>query len=216
MIRPLLLASVVGASLASLTTGCSYFEEYSFDVLRGRTSRETPVVPIRNMYDQDRYENQGESRFFEDHRMMRPHVQGTVAREMEVDPVVATGRLADDSGWALSVPEPVVARFADPGAFVRRGQERYNIYCTPCHSESGDGNGIVAKRGMPMPPSYHQDRLRHMPDGQLFATITNGIRNMPGYYAQTTPDDRWAIVAYVRALQLSQAPSTQPTPEMPQ
>lgn len=172
---------------------------------RGGPTQEAPVVPIRNMYSQDRYEDQGRSTFFPDHRMMRPHVEGSVAREMEIDPVISTGRMEDDSAYVMEVPQAVVARKGGMESLIHRGQERYNIYCTPCHGGTGDGRGMVVSRGMMAPPSYHQDRIRHMPDGQLYATITNGIRNMPGYYAQIPVDDRWAIVSYVRALQVSQA-----------
>lgn len=172
---------------------------------RGGPSEDAPIVPIRNMYQQDRYDGQGRSEFFPDHRMMRPAVEGTVAREMESDTSIASGRLPDDSGYLMEVPAIVTARKGGAEALLHRGQERYNIYCTPCHSSTGDGRGIIISRGMLAPPTYHQDRIRHMPDGQLFATITNGIRNMPGYYAQIPVDDRWAIVSYVRALQVSQA-----------
>ncbi len=180
---------------------------------RGGPSEETPVVPIRNMYDQDRYEDQGRSPFFADHRMMRPHVDGTIAREMENDPVVASGRLEDDSAYVLEVPQIVVSRKGGMDALLHRGQDRYNIYCTPCHGSTGDGQSMVVALGMLAPPTYHQDLIRHMPDGQLFATITNGIRNMPGYYAQIPIDDRWAIVSYVRALQVSQAAVPQEAPQ---
>jgi mono/diheme cytochrome c family protein len=172
---------------------------------RGLPSENEPIVPIRNMYDQPRYENQGRSRFFADGRMMRPKVEGTVAREQEVDPVIEHGREPATGQWVLTIPDEVARRYGGAEAMTRRGHERYDIYCAPCHGGAGDGNGIIVARGMLRPPTYHQDRIRHMPDGQLYATITNGIRSMPGYYAQIPTDDRWAIVAYVRALQISQA-----------
>lgn len=172
---------------------------------RGTPTTDTPVVPIRNMYNQDRYDDQGRSSFFPDHRMMRPQVQGTVAREMEIDPAIASGRLPDDSAYALEIPQAVVARKGGMEALIHRGQDRFNIYCSPCHGGLGDGRGMVVSRGMMMPPTYHQDRIRHMPDGQMFTTITNGVRNMPAFYAQIPVDDRWAIVSYVRVLQISQA-----------
>ena len=192
------------ALAASVLGGCAPLENL-WSGVQGTTSYDPPIVPIRNMYDQDRYDDQGESGFFPDHRMMRQPVVGTVAREMEVDHTLTTGRTADDAGWIPAIPEQVIARNNGLEAFATRGEERFNIYCAPCHDRAGTGNGMIVKHGLVAPPSYHQDRIRHMPDGQLFATITNGIRNMPGYYAQIPVDDRWAIVAYVRALQLSQS-----------
>ena len=89
---------------------------------------------------------------------------------------------------------------------IERGQDRYSIYCRPCHDDTGSGQGAVVTRAawQPPPPSFHQERLRQMPDGQLFATISHGVRNMPSYGASIPVNDRWAIVSYVRALQLSQ------------
>jgi len=91
---------------------------------------------------------------------------------------------------------------------VARGRDRYDVFCTPCHGYAGDGDGMVPTRvgGAIRPPTLHDDRLRHVPDGQLFATITHGIRNMPMYAHSIPAEDRWAIVSYVRALQLSQQP----------
>jgi mono/diheme cytochrome c family protein len=86
---------------------------------------------------------------------------------------------------------------------VERGENRYKIFCSPCHGLQGDGNGMVAMRGMKHPPSYHQDRLRQVPNGYIYDVITNGFGAMLGYSAQVAPRDRWAIIAYVRALQLS-------------
>ncbi len=172
---------------------------------RGQTSEDPPIVPIRNMYDQPKYQIQGEGAFYKDGRSMRPVPANVVARDQEVDPRIAHGRLEDNSGYVLLIPQESIDRFGGMDKMLARGQERYGIYCTPCHGLTGAGDGIVVKRGMQVPPTYHQDRIRHMPDGQLYATIENGIRNMPAYAAQTTPQDRWAIVAYVRALQVSQA-----------
>lgn len=180
---------------------------------RGQTSTEPQIVPIRNMFDQPRYDSQERSRFFQDGRAMRPPVEGAMAQEMEVDIEVATGRSADDSAWVLEVPSTVVERNGSMELFVRRGQGRYDIYCGPCHGASGDGHGMVRERidakpelnaGALAPPTLHSPALRIMPDGQLYATITNGIRNMPAYGHNVPLDDRWAIVTYVRALQLSQ------------
>jgi len=93
---------------------------------------------------------------------------------------------------------------ADGGFVTRRGRERFDIYCAPCHSRLGDGNGMVPQRGYRHPPSYHQERLRKAPLGYFFDVMTNGFGAMPDYAMQITPEDRWKIVAYIRALQLSQ------------
>jgi len=176
---------------------------------RGETSADTPMVPIRNMYVQPRYDMQSESPFFEDGRTMRPAVEGTVAREDEIDQGIARGRLDDESGYVLTIPPAVLERHGGWDALAKRGRGRYDIYCAPCHGLTGDGKGMIVKRGLLPPPSYHTDRLRHIPDGQLYATIENGKGNMPPYGPMVPIDDRWAIVAYVRALQLSQASLTQ-------
>src|SRR5207244_12366314 len=131
------------------------------------------------------------SDFFTDGRSERPILENTVPH----------GALADD---ALTIPKDSNA-FPLPvnQALLERGEERYKIFCTPCHGLQGDGNGMVAVRGMKPPPSYHQDRLRQAPNGYFYDNITNGFGQMLGYSAQIPPRDRWAIVAYIRALQLS-------------
>jgi len=131
------------------------------------------------------------SDFFTDGRSARPLVENTVPR----------GALALE---ALTVPK-------DSNAFplpltmelLDRGENRYKMFCSPCHGLQGDGNGMIAMRGMKHPPSYHQDRLRQVPNGYIYDVITNGFGAMFGYSAQVAPGDRWAIVAYLRALQLS-------------
>jgi mono/diheme cytochrome c family protein len=183
----------------------------------GETSEEPPIVPIRNMYDQPRYDPQERSSFFEDHRTMRPPVPGTIAVEMDSSLSHHSGRTEDDSAWLLTIPPEIIERRGGMASFITHGQERYGIYCAPCHGLSGDGQGPVAARivtlaegadpgsGVLQPPTFHTDALRQIPDGQLYATITNGIRNMPAYRQSVPQDDRWSIVAYVRALQISQA-----------
>ncbi len=188
---------------------------------RGQTSRDEPLGGIRNMWDQPRYDTQEESSFFSDHRTMRPLVDGVVGSEEEVDPKIAQGRLDDESGYVLTIPETVVTRAGGMQALVERGKARYGIYCTPCHDGTGNGEGLVKRRAVAggaaafVPPTFHQDRIRHMPDGQLFATISNGKGNMPPYAMQVKVDDRWAIVSYVRALEIAQpkmaAPAAAPT-----
>lgn len=173
---------------------------------RGQTSESPPIMPLRNMFDQDRYDPQAQSKLFADGRTMRMPVKGTVPRERVLDPEIGQGRLPDDSGYALQIPAQVIEQAGGMQPLIERGHQRYDIYCTPCHDGTGAGQGIVIERGKfaPAPPSFHQDRIRQMPDGQLFATISNGVRMMPGYGAQIPVQDRWAVVSYVRALQLSQ------------
>jgi len=141
---------------------------------------------------------------------MRPPVEGTISREEDIDPGIARGRLEDETGYVLTIPEAVVERAGGMDRLITRGKDRYNIYCQPCHGLSGDGKGMVVRHGMLPPPTYHQDRLRHAPDGQIYATIENGKGNMPAYGAQVPVMDRWAIVSYLRALQISQASVPQP------
>jgi len=131
------------------------------------------------------------SDFFTDGRSERPLVENTVAH----------GAIANDE---LFVPKESNA-FPMPvnRELLERGQERYKIFCTPCHGLRGDGNGMVAMRGMKHPPSFHQDRLRQATNGYIYDVVTNGFGAMYGYSAQISPRDRWAIIAYLRALQLS-------------
>ena len=131
------------------------------------------------------------SEFFGDGRSERPLVENAVAH----------GAIADDE---LFVPKdsnnfPLTVDLK----LLGRGEERYNIFCSPCHGLQGDGNGMVAMRGMKRPPSYHQERLRQVPNGYVYDVITNGFGQMLGYSAQIPLRDRWAIIAYIRALQLS-------------
>lgn len=214
MRNALSLVSVLAAAVAVASlAGC-----------REQSSEDPPVLLERNMYDQERYNPESYSQFFEDHRTMRTPVEGTVARDRyEDDPEVATGLLPDKSGYVLAIPQTYVQRSGGMEKVLARGQERFNIYCAPCHGRTGDGKGMVVckrdtpadpcqSRGFAPLPNYEDPRLRQMPDGQIFATITHGVRTMPAYGPQVPVSDRWAIVAYVRALQLSQmAQATPPT-----
>ncbi len=188
-------------AIAIAITGC-----------RGQTSKDEPVVGIRNMYDQEKFDVQEENGFFADKRTMRPTPEGVVERSAELDVAIADGRTDDGSAYVLTIPAQEIERHKGMEKMLARGQERYNIYCAPCHDQSGAGNGMVKQRAQAggaaafAPPTFHQDRIRHIPDGQLYATISNGKSNMPPYRASVSIDDRWAIVAYVRALQVSQAP----------
>lgn len=141
------------------------------------------------------------STFFEDGRSERAPVENTVARGSIANDELLLSR--DSNAFPLPLTPELMAR----------GQERYNIFCTPCHGLQGDGNGMIVMRGMKHPPPYHQDRLRQVPNGYLFDVITNGFGGMLGYSAQIPPADRWAIVAYLRALQLSRHA---PVSELPQ
>jgi mono/diheme cytochrome c family protein len=153
----------------------------------------------QDMHDQPRMKTYAMSDFYADLRSERPPVEGTVARgQLHEDAYFYTGKTGDNPGDYMPSQVPVTAEN------LARGRERFNIYCAPCHSRLGDGNGMVPQRGYKHPPTYHQDRLRKAPLGYFFDVMTNGFGAMPDYAAQIPPDDRWRIVAYIRALQLSQ------------
>ena len=195
-------ALTVGATLICVLAGC-----------RGQTSAEPPIVPFRGMHEMPRYDAQERARFFADGRAMRQQVEGTLSREMEPNLEVDSG-LDEEGNYLLGVPSDVVAHVGGVGPLLERGQQRYNIYCAPCHSETGDGQGMVSQRaasvGLSFPAAnLHDAQFLHMPDGRLFLTISNGVRTMPAYRAQIPVNDRWAITAYVRALQVSQADPSQ-------
>jgi mono/diheme cytochrome c family protein len=192
---------------------------------RGQTSEDPPILLERNMYDTERYNPESYSTFFADHRTMRSPVEGTVAREAALeDSEVATGLLPDESNYVQTIPQGLVTHMGGMEKVLARGEERFGIYCAPCHGLTGDGKGMVVckrdkvtdaceSRGFPPLPSYEDPRIREMPDGQLFATITHGVRTMPAYGPQVPIQDRWAIVAYVRALEISQVTANVPPPE---
>jgi hypothetical protein len=151
----------------------------------------------QKMADQPRYDPLEPSAFFEDGLSARELVPGTVAR----------GRLQDDAhlheGLANGVPAKTFP-FPVTLDLLRRGRERFDIYCSPCHSRTGNGDGMIVRRGFSRPPSFHTQRLRDLPPGHFFRVITRGFGAMPDYRYQVEPHDRWAIIAYIRALQLSQ------------
>jgi hypothetical protein len=152
----------------------------------------------QDMQDQPRYKPLARSDFFADQRASRTPVDGTIARgQLKDDTYLYTGKIGNNPGEAF--PFPVTKQV------LERGQERYDIFCAPCHSKVGDGNGMIPSRGFARkPPSYHIQRLRTAPAGYFFDVATNGFGIMQGYAAQIPVSDRWAIVAYIRALQLSQ------------
>lgn len=160
----------------------------------------TILVGCRNdMHDQPRFKPLAQSDFYADLRSSRAPVEGTVARgDLREDSYFYTGKIGANPGDYMPAEVPVNEET------LERGRERFNIYCAPCHSRVGDGNGMLPQRGYRHPPSYHQDRLRKAPLGYFFDVITNGFGAMPDYASQIPPDDRWKIVAYIRALQLSQ------------
>ena len=171
---------------------------------RATTSSKPRIHIIQDMDNQPRYDAQSRNPLFSDRRAMRPPVRGTVARgALAADQSMATGRVGED--WVEVIPVELTA------GVLQRGRERYEIFCSPCHGLAGFGDGMVAKRADELmegtwtpPTSFHTDLLRQRPAGHIFNTISNGIRNMPAYGPQIPVADRWAIVAYVRALQRSQ------------
>ena len=151
----------------------------------------------QDMHDQPKYIPLRASDFFGDGRSARPLIEGTVARgHLNDDYALINGRGADGK-FVNEFPFPVTRAVMD------RGRQRFNIYCAPCHDQLGNGNGKIVRRGYRHPPSYHIERLREVPNGYIFDVITSGFGAMPDYAAQIQPADRWAIVAYVRALQLA-------------
>jgi mono/diheme cytochrome c family protein len=160
----------------------------------------------QDMQDQPKFIPLRPSSFFVDGRSERPLIDGTVARgHLNDDTALYTGKGAD--GKALDT-----FPFAITKEVVERGQARFNVYCAPCHDRTGSGDGMIVKRGYHKPPSYHIDRLRQVPNGYIYDVITSGFGAMPDYAAQIPPRDRWAIVAYVRALQMSQNASIDDVP----
>jgi hypothetical protein len=151
----------------------------------------------QDMHDQPKYKVNGWSDFFPDHRNNRPLVANTVARgRLYEDDLLYRGRV--DGKLSDVYPMPITA------AVLERGRQRYAIFCQPCHSPEGDGNGIAVQRGMKRPPSYHIERLQKSAPGYIYDVITNGFGSMYDYKERIDVQDRWAIVAYVQTLQSSQ------------
>jgi mono/diheme cytochrome c family protein len=151
----------------------------------------------QDMAQQPRVKPLAASDFFADGRGARPPVAGTVARgQLREDEHLYTGKVGGQ--LATTFPFPVTR------AVLERGRERYNIFCTPCHGALGDSTGMIVRRGLKPPPSFHIERLQQSPPGHFFDVMTNGLGAMQDYAAQVSVEDRWAIAAYIRALQLSQ------------
>ncbi len=182
----------------------------------GRTFRAALLVLVgaslgvigcrQDMHDQPKYKPFSASAFFADGRGSRPLVDGTVARgHLNEDTLFYTGKVGND--FAADFP------FAVTAEVVQRGQQRFNVFCSPCHDRTGSGGGMVVQRGYRHPPSFHIDRLRQQRVGYFVDVMTNGFGTMPNYAQQVPPADRWAIAAYIRALQLSQHASVTDVPE---
>lgn len=197
MKRRFTMQLLIVLALVAAVTGC----------LQERPSEKPPIHLNPNMDTQPKYKAQRESKFFEDHSAMRMPVAGTVAAgSLKEDTRYYAGKEANGALVRKS-PVPVTAEL------LQRGRERFNIYCAPCHSQVGDGKGMVVQRGLLPPPSFHEARLVTVEDGHFYDVITNGIRNMPSYKHQVPVADRWAIVAYVRALQRSERASLNDLPQ---
>lgn len=167
---------------------------------RGQISEEEPVHPNMNMDQQDRFEGQEENNFFSDNSSMRQPVEGTISRgNLREDDALYEGQ-NEDSSFIEEIPVDVTK------SFLYRGQEQYNTYCSVCHGKTGGGNGVImeGEYGYTPAPDFHQSRIRDLADGEIYSAIANGIRTMPSYAHQIKVEDRWAIVAYIRALQRSQ------------
>ena len=181
---------------------------------RGMTSEAPPIHPNLNMDYVQRFEAQEPNPFFADGAAMREPVPGTVARgrlKTAENAPFHYGRTADGA-YVADIPVEVTPEL------VVRGQNRYDIYCTPCHGQAGDGRGIVAVGNGGLGygfqvPSYHTETLRARPDGYVYDVIQNGVNTMPSYGHEIPPSDRWAIVAYIRALQRSQEATAADVPE---
>ena len=153
----------------------------------------------RDMFNQPYSKPLKTSTFFQDNHMAsRPLVPNTVARgQLNADPAFFTGKAG--TNLVETFPFPITRMV------LQRGRERFDIYCSPCHGRTGEGNGMIVQRGFPPPPSYHIDRLRQAPVGHFYDVITQGYGVMYSYAQRVEPADRWAIAAYIRALQLSRA-----------
>jgi hypothetical protein len=158
-----------------------------------------------DMHVQPKYKPLDPSTFFDDGRSARPEVPGTVAHgHLRTDELLFTGKVNGEPSEVF--PFPITREV------LERGRERYNIFCSPCHDYTGSGRGMVVQRGFPPPPSYHLERLVKAPVGHFFEVITNGYGAMYSYASRVTPEDRWAIVAYIRALQMSQHATLEDVP----
>jgi mono/diheme cytochrome c family protein len=187
LLRALGVAALIG--LAAAAGGCA----------RGQPRERRPTVIIPDLEFQKKYKAQSENPLFADHRSMRTPPEGTVAvGDARTDDAYYRGRVQGDTTFVTVNPREITPEL------LERGRNRFNIYCSPCHDRTGSAKGIVIGYGFVPPPSFHTDRVRAFADGYIFNVITNGVRNMPSYGKQIPVGDRWAIVAYLRALQRSE------------
>ncbi len=208
MPRPLIYIGLLLVALSLVPIGCLYRARH--DVKSGPR-----IQVVYDMDNQFSYKAQEEDDFFPDGRAMRLPVEGTVARgDLRADDPFFRGRAQGDTIFVTEFPVTV------DEALLARGRERFGIYCAPCHGLSGNGNGMVNIRATALaegtwtpPTDLRGKQVVERPVGHIFNTITNGIRNMPSYKDQIRPADRWAIVAYVRALQLSRNATLEDLPE---
>jgi len=163
---------------------------------RGTLSRKPPLEVFPDMKRQAKLRPQKPYPFFADQTTSRLPVPGTIARGTPYEDIpLNTGRIPGTTNWVETIPRPVTAEL------LARGRERYTVYCSPCHSAAGDGNGIITKYGMLRAGNYHDPRIVRLSDGEIFNTITQGKNQMASYASQVSLDDRWAIIAYIRVLQ---------------
>ncbi|MCC5925116.1 MAG: cytochrome c [Bacteroidetes bacterium] len=168
---------------------------------QGMPSEKPPIHPNPNMDHQEKFLPQALNPFFEDNRADRLPVEGTIARgQLAIDVAYHQG-VYDNGDFVTKIPTAVNREM------LMRGKVRYDIYCQPCHGGTGAGDGIIIGYGYVPPPSFNEERVINMPDGELYSSIYNGVRSMPSYRHQIPVEDRWAIVAYIRALQRSQGAS---------
>jgi len=195
--RYFLLALVLVTVLVVSIAGC-----------RGDKSRRPPIELFADMVRQPKLRPQEPNRFFANRMSSQLPLAGTVARGQPFrDEPMLTGRVPGTTNFIESLPVPVTA------ALLARGQERFQIHCQVCHGAGGDGKGITAKYQMVAMANFHDRRLIAMPDGEIFNTITHGKNLMGAYGPNVVPEDRWAIVAYVRALQRSRLATIDDVPE---
>lgn len=206
MPRPIIYVLLFLVALSLIPVGLMYKSRVS-------KKEDTRLQVVFDMDSQSYQKPQAQSRFFADGKSMRRHPAGTVARgALDEDPAYHRG-VVRDTTFVEDFPLPVTKALLD------RGQERFDIYCAPCHGQSGNGTGMVHQRAVKLaegtwtPPTDLTSRtIVERPVGHIFNTITNGIRSMPAYGPQIDPDDRWAITAYVRALQLSRNATLEDVP----
>lgn len=175
---------------------------------RGCTSERPPLEVFPDMDRQGHYRPQAESPFFADGRADRPLPPNVVARGQLGENVALNQGKTASGAWVQGIPSELTV----DAHFMQRGQNRYQIYCAPCHGALGDGNGITKLYGMGATPTYHDDRLVKMAEGELYNTITHGKNTMLSYADKLEPSDRWAVVAYVRALQRAQRGKVEDVP----